>query len=62
MEITRALIVELSKKEKPINKLVKEFQNGEISEDELVSRSISWIYNEFINYKKEVLNNESSIW
>lgn len=40
MEITRALIAELSKKEKPIKKLVKEFQNGEINEDELVSRTI----------------------
>lgn len=62
MDITRALIAELSRKEKPIKKLVKEFQNGEINEDELVSRTISWLHNEYVSYKKEVLNNESSTW
>lgn len=52
MDITRALIAELSRKEKPIKKLVAEFQNGKINEDELVSRTISWLHNEYVSYKK----------
>lgn len=52
MDITRSLIAELSRKEKPIKKLVAEFQNGKINEDELVSRTISWLHNEYVSYKK----------
>lgn len=62
MEITRALIAELSQKEKPIQRLVKEFQSGEINEDELVSRTISYFRQEYLKYREEFLKNESQIW
>lgn len=53
IEKTRTLILKLSKTEPKIMCLVKEFQNSNITEDDLISGSFEYIIRELNEYRAE---------
>lgn len=53
MNKTREYITLLSKKESSIKKLVKQFQRNEITEDELIVNTISYLSSELNAYRDE---------
>lgn len=62
MEQTRNSIIDISKNEKQVKKLLILFRKGELSEDELISKTIESIHKDLVYYRNELLNNEASIW
>lgn len=53
MNKTREYIILLSKKERSIKELVKQFQRNEITEDELIANTISYLSSELNVYRDE---------
>ena len=62
MEKTRELIIAISKKDKAVKKMVKQFQRAELTEDELVFNVLSHLTSELNDYKEEEMRIGIMTW